>query len=511
MNIWDEIKNRFTCRDIAHEYGVNLSKKKAVCPFCQYKKNPSFYVTDDYFICHHCQKKGDLFNLMAEFEETDRWGALKILCHRAGINYTPSKQDEERENVSQILKLFCQYFLIRDENSPPWKYLIDRGLTPDLIKQKLVGFIPNGSSFSSLPENLKKSKYLKEKKLPGFLSGRILLPFWQENQIVYLTGRTLHKREEKKYLNITGQKTWTGNMRGPELIVTEGIFDQLLAEQAGFNCIATAGAGGKIKIHKRIKKILLCFDGDDQGRKYIEKYAMDFYEQGANVKICLPDEGTDLADFICERGKIEDLKKIGIFDFYFDQLSNDSTNKEIKAKLYRILKRVDDIERELRFKQLKKLFGVTISVIRKDYFNSLKNNRDDFLTYDGIKFKVPEGYLITKHGIFTGTHEQISFEPVYISRCGINRQNGVEYVELSFNSNGNTKRRIVDRITISSVSELIKESQYGAPVNSGNALHIINFLAAWISVNKENFDSFEVVHQLGWFKNQFILTDRIIG
>jgi hypothetical protein len=208
---------------------------------------------------------------------------------------------------------------------------------------------------------------------------------------------------------------------------------------------------------------------------------------------------------------IDDLKKIGIFDFYFDQLSNDSTNKEIKAKLYRILKRADDIERELRFKQLKKLFGVTLGVIRKDYLNSLKNNRDDFLTDDGIKFKVPEGYLITKHGIFTGTREQISFEPVYISRCGINRQNGVEYVELSFNSNGNTKRRIVDRITISSVSELIKESQYGAPVNSGNALHIINFLAAWISVNKENFDSFEVVHQLGWFKNQFILTDRIIG
>jgi len=502
MSIWDEIKNRFSCRDIADQYGVNLSKKKAVCPFCQYKKNPSFYVTGDYFICHHCQKKGDLFNLIAEFEKTDRWGALKILSHRAGINYIPSKQDEEIENVSQILKLFCEHFLIRDENSAPWKYLIDRGLTPGFIKQKLVGFIPKGSSSASLPGNLEKSQYLEEKKLPGFLSGRILLPFWQGNQIVYLTGRTLDKKKEKKYFNINGQKPWTGNMRGPELIVTEGIFDQLLAEQAGLNCIATAGSGGKIKIHKGIKKILLCFDGDDQGREYIEKYALDFYEQGANVKICRLDEGTDLADFICAGGKIEELKKIGIYDFYYDKLSNDSTNKEIKAKLYRILKRVDDIERELRFKQLKTLFGVTIGVIRKDYFNSLKNSRDDFLTYDGIKFKVPEGYLITKHGIFTGTREHISFEPVFISRCGINRQNGVEYVELSFNSNGNTKRRIVDRITISSASELIKESQYGAPVNSGNALHIINFLAAWIAVNKEVFDSFEVVNQLGWFKNR---------
>ena len=102
MNIWDEIKERFKCRTIAGEYGVNLAKKKAVCPFCNYKKNPSFYVTEEYFICHHCQKKGDVFSLIGEFEKTDRWGALKILCHKAGINYTPSKKDEERENVSRI-------------------------------------------------------------------------------------------------------------------------------------------------------------------------------------------------------------------------------------------------------------------------------------------------------------------------------------------------------------------------------------------------------------------------
>jgi len=157
-------------------------------------------------------------------------------------------------------------------------------LTPDFINQKLVGYIPPGSSLAGLPANLEKSQYLKEKKLPGFLSGRILLPFWQGNQIVYLTGRTLDKGE---------------------------------------------------------------------------------------------------------------------------------------AKVYRILKRADEIAREKAFKQLKTLFGVTIGVIRKDYFNSQKKNRDDFLTYDGIKFKVPEGFLITKHGIFTGTGEHISFEPVFISRCGI--------------------------------------------------------------------------------------------
>jgi hypothetical protein len=252
-------------------------------------------------------------------------------------------------------------------------------------------------------------------------------------------------------------------MRGPELIVTEGPFDQLLAEQAGYNCIATAGAGGKIKIHKGIKKILLCFDGDDQGREYIEKYALDFYEQGPNVMICHLDEGTDLADYIRDGGQVEKLEKKEIYKHYYEQLSSDLTDKEIKSKVYRIIKKFDDIEREKAFKKLKTLYGVTIGVIRKDYFNGLKNSRDDFLTYDGIKFKVPDGYLITKHGIFTGTRDQISFEPVFISRCGINRQNGVEYVELSFKSSGNTKRRIVDRITISSVSELIKESQYGAP------------------------------------------------
>jgi DNA primase len=60
---------------------------------------------------------------------------------------------------------------------------------------------------------------------------------------------------------------------------------------------------GKKIIKNNLPVPVFLLDGDDQGRKYIEKYALDFYEQGANVKICHLDEGTDLADFICARGR----------------------------------------------------------------------------------------------------------------------------------------------------------------------------------------------------------------
>jgi len=54
-------------------------------------------------------------------------------------------------------------------------------------------------------------------------------------------------------------------MRGPELIVTEGIFDQLLAEQAGFNCIATIV--GKVLNNQKIFGFLFpnANDGHDLG------------------------------------------------------------------------------------------------------------------------------------------------------------------------------------------------------------------------------------------------------
>ncbi len=153
----------------------------------------------------------------------------------------------------------------------------------------------------------KNDEHLKKVGLPEFAKGRILIPFTQYGEIVYFTMYAIDD-SKPKYLNIRGPKTFIGTPMGPELIITEGIFDQLLAEQAGYNCIGLAGSSGEIEIPESVKKVILIMDGDDQGRKYVEKYAGMLKTPNRKIEVCVLDEGTDLADFLKEGGKIENIK-----------------------------------------------------------------------------------------------------------------------------------------------------------------------------------------------------------
>jgi len=154
---------------------------------------------------------------------------------------------------------------------------------------------------------MKYDEHLKKAGLPSIIKGRILIPFTQYGEIVYFTGRAIDE-SKPKYKNILGPKTFIGTPRGPELIVTEGIFDQLLAEQAGYNCIGIAGSSGKIEIPDSVKKVTLIMDGDADGRKFTEKFAVMLKRPNRKIEVGILDQGTDLAEFLKDGGEIEDIK-----------------------------------------------------------------------------------------------------------------------------------------------------------------------------------------------------------
>jgi hypothetical protein len=104
----------------------------------------------------------------------------------------------------------------------------------------------------------------------------------------------------------------------------------------------------------------------------------------------------------------------------------------------------------------------------------------------------------------------LTYEPIYISAVGHNSNTGEQFVEVCFHLNGSCRKKIVSRQTVSTIMELIQLSSFGAPVNSGNALEIIKFLEAFMASNMSIFPSFEVVSELGWYKDKFIMPERII-
>jgi hypothetical protein len=512
MTIWETIKDRYSLRDIAAEHGVDTSKSKSVCPFCGYKRNPSFYLTDDYFRCHHCGVKGDLFTFVCLAEKMEPWDALKLLAQRAGVEIKPSPDDVAKEARSEIYRQFAEKYTL-DKIQPDValvvrKYLHDRGLTDDFIERKLIGFVPADAPDEPL---------LKEQGLPYLVRGRILIPFWQGRQIVYFTGRSVGDPPEgkPKFMNQKGPKQYIGTMRGPDLVITEGIFDQLLAEQAGQNCIGLAGSAGDIKLHAGIKKVILIFDNDVAGREYIEKYAMPLFQQGAEVEIgYLPEGIKDLAELL-QAGRGDEIRLEGILDYYRAKVDAAGATpgpegKAAKAQFYSILKRMDPVAREQEFKYLVKLWGVVAAVVRSDYRDYVKEVlAEEYLTEEGFKFSVPEGYHVARDGIMAGKI-QISTAPIYIDKLGTNKATHEEWIRLVYGCNGSVRSRYVQKLTIAKASDFVQESLYGVPVNSSNVIFLVRWLDQWFARNRDKFGIFDVVSQLGWFKDDFVLTDRII-
>lgn len=506
MTIWEQIKDRVTVAELAAEAGVQTGRGKATCPFCHYEKSPSFHADTEWYRCHHCGKKGDVFTFIADLQGTDTWGAAKILAQRLGIDCRPAQEDLARESKSEIYKRFADQYKALPEAAV--EYLTARGLRPEFIEKKGIGYIPQDAQDEKEP-------LLREAGIPALLRGRILVPFWQGRQIVYFTGRTIGAPPagEPKFKNQRGPKTTIGTMRGPELWITEGIFDQLLAEQAGANCIGIAGSGGEIKLHPGIKQVTLAFDNDEAGEAFTEKHGLALYRQGAQVQIAkLPAGVKDLADYLQAGRPLGELETETIKDRYMRRLAADPKNKDLKRTFYEILARMDAIDKEQEIKALGKLWGVPVPIVRQDLADYTKEEIEGtFSTEDGLAFSMPEGYAMGPGGIFAG-RLQVSTAPIFVTKIGINSRTGEEYVEYRYGLNGTTRSKYSPRLEIARSNDFINHAAAGAPVNSANVIPLIKFLDAWCARNREKFGTFEAVSQLGWLDNgqDFVLPDRVL-
>jgi hypothetical protein len=504
-HIWESIKDRASCLDLAAEAGVETSKGKTVCPFCHYQ-TPSFHVETEYFRCHHCGKRGDAITLWQELNQVSVVDAAKALASRLGLDFKITKEEAAKETRSELFRKFADKY--RELPAPAREYLHGRGLTDDFISRASIGYVP-----ADAPDE--QEQELRDAGLPYLVRGRILIPFMQGRHVVYFTGRTVGDPPagQPKFKNQKGPKTYIGTMRGPELWITEGIFDQLLLEQAGVNAIGIAGSSATFKLHQGIKRVVLAMDNDKAGQEFTSKHALGFHLGGAAVDVvCWPEGVKDMADYLAAGGKLVDLARNPLRDLYWDALSQDKDNPEVKRDFYRIIERLDPIKREKEMKLLGKLWGVSMPTVKADMRDYLQEfEQSEFLGEEGVKFAIPEGYRMSESGV-SKSKELVTATPLYIDAVGRSQHSREEYVRLRFNNptTGSHSTRYVSMMDISSSSDVVKLSRYGVPANSGNQISVIRWLEAWMARNRDKFSQFEVVQQLGWIGPDFLLPDRII-
>src|SRR3989344_7372203 len=112
------VKEKINIVDFISEYlplkkaGINF---KTNCPFHS-EKTPSFVVSPDRQIwhCFGCQKGGDIFSFLMEYEKIEFYESLKELAQKANITLSGglhrNENEKKREEIFSVNAIASQFY-----------------------------------------------------------------------------------------------------------------------------------------------------------------------------------------------------------------------------------------------------------------------------------------------------------------------------------------------------------------------------------------------------------------
>lgn len=398
----------------------------AICPF-HMDSNPSLSIdiNEGLWYCFGCNKGGDIFNFVMEYEDLNFIDSIKYLSEylniefnefiqekkeTAIINKTANKIKEKKiiikEKLNYLMKLFSEYYnkvlLKTNVGQKALEYLKNRGITEELIETFLIGYCPKNIKNTITFINKKKLNIKdlidigliieKDKnKYYEIMNGRITFPIFKSNKIIGIAGRTINNKTEPKYINTIGlQKNSTlyalnitKNYIKSEnkAIITEGYFDALSIYKAGFkNVVAIMGTNISPEqlnlLKKYCNKVLLILDQDKSGTEATFKLLLLFISNNFLVEIATFKDYKDPNEiFINNQEKLKEIisNPIDSFDFIIKIYKSQKTqDKQTFLEKY-IIPYLSYISNLLIFEEyLKKL--ANISKIDPSYLKKLIKN-----------------------------------------------------------------------------------------------------------------------------------------
>ncbi len=411
---------------------VSLTKKGStyfgLCPFHS-EKTPSFSVTDNgdrqMFYCFGCHTGGSVLTFLMKYENYSYTEAIKVLADRAGItlpqpDYSKeaSEKQKKRDQVLEADKAAAIYFyhLLKSERGKnAYKYLKDRGLTDETIKNFGLGYSDKyrddlyrhlkSKGFSDDIINESRLCTVKETDTHDTFWNRVMFPIMDtRNRVIAFGGRVMGEGEPK-YLNspenICFEKSRNlyglnvaRKHKGDFLILCEGYMDVITLHQAGFtNAVASLGTAlteGHAGILKRYTdKVLISYDADTAGRDAALRAIPRLKNAGINVKVVDLSPYKDPDELIKNAGAGEYTARLNnaVNGFFFE---TDALASRFDLK---------DPEEKSRFgnELADKLSNVEDDLERENYTQALCSKYD--LNSDIISRKI-KGLLLNKDGGF---------------------------------------------------------------------------------------------------------------
>ena len=343
----DYIFDNIDIVSLVSEY-VKLEKRGqnylGLCPFHN-EKTPSFTVSPEKKIAHcfGCGKGGNIFQFVSLIENITYNQAIAKLGTRLGLDIESNNNKEASYDLNNELdimyyghRLLADYYnyilLNTKEAEDALKYLLDRGLSEDVIKHFNLGYAPrdNNIALNFFNSNKINLDLMVEAGLLGkndngdyydVFKDRVMFPIKNnQNQVVAFSGRTMSTdKSVPKYYNthetkIFEKRTVLYNYsdarsfiaKENEVILCEGYMDVIKAHQNGMkNTVALMGTNidnNKLKeVLSLVKKITLSLDNDEAGSKAQIEIGNRIIQTTDNVYKLKFSGAKDLDEFLTEK------------------------------------------------------------------------------------------------------------------------------------------------------------------------------------------------------------------
>ncbi|MDF2589923.1 MAG: primase [Anaerocolumna sp.] len=413
----EEVRAKNDIVDVIGSY-VKLQRKGSnhmgLCPFHN-EKSASFSVSSSkqMYHCFGCGVGGNVFTFIMDYENYSFVEALKLLANRVGVNLPEAEYSEEAKKQasikSRLLEInkeaakYYYYQLKSERGQAAYKYLKDRALSDDTIKQFGLGY--SNKTGDDIYQYLKHLGYddsiLRESGLISFdetkktydkFWNRVMFPIMDVNNRVIGFGGRVMGEGSPKYLNSPETKLFDKSRnlfglnfarvsRKPNMLLCEGYMDVIALHQAGFNnavaSLGTAFTGLQANLLKRyISEVLLTYDSDEAGTKAALRAIPILKEAGLTAKVINMKPYKDPDEFIKALGADEFQKRIDnaqnafLFEVEVMEREYDLGDPEMKTKFFNeIAKKMlvfsEEIERNIYIEAVATKYMIGFDNLRK--------------------------------------------------------------------------------------------------------------------------------------------------
>ena len=301
----------------------------ALCPFHE-DHHPSLSIDTktNLFKCFGCGAAGDTIKFIELYEKKSFPEAVKALTGEASSGIPDAPATDPGLNSTQLLNRIANFY--HDTfltNSKAREYLTSRGITkPEIYQSFKIGYA-DGKLLSTLPKEgglidaLKKIGILNRYGKELFLNCVVVPLFDSSGDVAGMYSRKLQPGGQVTHLYLPGKRQGIVNRpaaaSSESVILTESIIDALSLYQNGYpNVIPLYGTNGLTDDHLELfhayrpKKIYLCLNNDDPGKKATIQIGEVLTGLGFNTGIIRLPEHKDVNDFFQAGKTFDDFTKL---------------------------------------------------------------------------------------------------------------------------------------------------------------------------------------------------------